>query len=204
MTKDKKQILVLGVLFAVILAVGAFQFMGGSKGKQAATKEDDHKKVDEAQVAVNDDQKDPVREAVNQLFSNPIVPRDPFVPQAVIVDDPTPDNGQHPTVIHNPGPMPGDLNNGGNTGVDVVHPPVDPNQIGLTPTDPPKDAWALRGVMIGKRGTLAMVEDHTGRQFLVKEGDSIADHTTVLSISKTGVELMANGKPIHLALLGGN
>jgi hypothetical protein len=207
MTKDKKQILVLGVLFAVILAVGAFQFMGGSKPKTTA-KEDD-KKSDSKDVVAQKDVKDPTEKAVEQLFMGALVSRDPFVPQAVIIDEPEgqlDDPNKTGGLIQRPDPMQGGNNGGGTTGgpVDVYHPPVDPNQVGLQPTDTPRDAWSLRGVMAGRK-VIAILEDHKGKQFLVKEGDTFNDgHTTVLSITKTHVELMHNGKVTTLALLGGN
>lgn len=200
MSKDKKQILVLGVLFAVILAVGAFQFMGGSKPKVAADKDD--KKDKGTEVAVNDEKADPIKEAIVPLFTAPLVSRDPFVPQAVVLDEETTDPNQNTGIIKPP-PMPNGNNGQGYENVGVVHPPVD-GQIGLQPTDPPKDAWALRGVMMGAK-TLAILEDAKGNQFLVKEGDSFNNgQTRVLSISKTNVQLMNNGTVTNLALLGGN
>ena len=202
MTKDKKQILVVGVLFAVILAVGAFQFMGGSKPK-AEVKEE--KKDAGTEVAVKDDEKDPTEQVMEQLFQNTLVSRDPFVPQAVILDD---EPEEHQPFQQQPPPMEG--NNGGTivqpfdpTG--GVRPDIEPvNNGGGTEIEPTRDVWSLRGVMQGKK-TLAILEDAKGNQFLVKEGDTYnTGQTRVLSISRERVELMHNGQVQTLALLGGN
>lgn len=194
MSKDKKQIIVLGALFAVILAVGAFQFLGK---KPAAVAEDEPKKDSKDLVAKNEE--DPTEMVIKQLYSQPLASRDPFVPQAVIVDD-TDDQQPivDPPVVTRPDPMQGEVR------------PVDPGvvnggngQPNLEPTQT-RDPWYLRGVILGRK-TMAMLEDDKGNQFLVREGEQFnAGNTRVLSISKTQVELSHNGRIMTLALLGGN
>jgi hypothetical protein len=175
--------------------------MGGSKPKAVV---EDEKKDADTKVAVKEDEKDPTEQVMEQLFQNTLVSRDPFVPQAVILDEVDPEQN---TGIIKPPPM--EAGNGGTivqpwdpTG--GVRPDLEPIAGGGTEIEPTRDVWSLRGVMQGKK-TLAILEDAKGNQFLVKEGDSFNNgQTRVLSISRERVELMHNGQVQTLALLGGN
>lgn len=194
MTKDKKQIIVVGALFAVILAVGAFQFLGPKP--KPVTEDEPKGKKEEALVAKTE--VDPTEMVINQLFSQPLAARDPFTPQAVILDDPVEQPPVEQPPVERPNPLPGEVkpfdpgvNQGGQ---------IQPN-LELTQN---RDPWSLRGIIVGRR-TMAMLEDDKGNQFLVREGDQFNNgNTRVLSISKTQVELSHNGKITTLALLGGN
>lgn len=224
MTKEKKQTIVLGSLFAVIAAVGAFQFMGGSKPKPVdATEKKAEKPKDGDLVAVNGDKKTPEQVIIEQLMANASSPRDPFQPQAVLIDD---NLGQQGETQPNHQVNPYDPNggkrpdpeisgtfgqggfNGNNGGGQTTIEPVDPgvpggaNLTGGTNGLP----FALRGVMIGRTKKLCILEFGDGRQMLATEGQTFGrDHeTSIISVTNEEVVLRHKGQDIKLALNGGN
>lgn len=223
MNKDKKQMLVLGVLVLVVVAVGAFQFMGAKPKPAATTDTKKDEKKDETLVADNTKPVDLTAQIVEGLMGGTSGERDPFAPQAVLIDEPEGQPGENnmvnpvdpnggkrpPTEITGqvepwpvnmnqgqgaPGTFSGNGNNQGNGGnVEVA--PVGNG----TP-------YALRGVMIGRTKKMCMLETTEGKQILVLEGQKLGKEleTTVIEITENYVVLSHRGKVINLALLGGN
>ncbi len=202
MSKEKKQFLVLGVLALLVCAVGAFQFMG-PKSKPAVVAEDDEKPVEKLEpnlVAVYEI--DPTQRALNQLMMGPQSdPRDPFAPQAVMVEEPK----QH---------------------VEQVLPPVDrvasrprsefDEQSRITAVNPfdlgqgesikaVDSDFGLLGVVIGRR-TVAVFQTEDGQFELAEVGEKVgkSDSTLVEEITDKQVTLRHRGKLRHLELRGGN
>lgn len=224
MNKQKKQTIVLGALVAVIAAVGAFQFMGSSKPNAVDTSaKKAEKPKDEELVAVNDETKTPEQEIIERLMATATSPRDPFAPQAVVIDNADqqgePQQQERPTNYVNPydqhgGKRPGTEitgqfpPNGGNQGSGPgvgplqVDPESLPNGVGNTNGLP----FALRGVMIGRTKKLCILEFADGRQMLAVEGQTFGRdrETTIVSVSNEEVVLTHKGQQIHLALNGGN
>jgi hypothetical protein len=224
MNKDKKQMLVLGALVLVIVAVGAFQFMGG-KPKPAAKADEkkQDKPKDETLVAENGETVDPMKAYIDSLIAGGGGPRDPFAPQAVILDEPSdhqqptyvkpvdPNGAQRPNEITGGeiepwrvnvdngqpgmGGFGGDQGNTGNGGSGVEPAPVNNGM-----------PYALRGVMLGKNKRMCMLELADGRQVLAFEGQKLGKdlETTVVEITEQYVVLSHRGKVTNLALLGGN
>ncbi|MEX2244791.1 MAG: hypothetical protein WD716_13215 [Fimbriimonadaceae bacterium] len=193
MTKQKKQMIVIGVLLLAVLGIGAFQFMG-PKPKPVAADDADKPKEDQTLVAANT--VDPVASAIGLLLDQPGSPRDPFVPQAVLID-PEPDREPTRVIVRPPDEI------SGGTG------PVNPGGFGGPITGPidtqiiPDSApFTLRGVMIGKKN-LAVIELAGGRQILVAEGEKFGTDSSVLAVSENEVVIKVNGK-VQTLPLGGN
>jgi hypothetical protein len=195
MTKQKKQMIVVGVLLLAVLAVGAFQFMG-PKPKPAAADDADVDKKDQTLVAVTTI--DPVASAIDLLLNQPGSPRDPFVPQAVLID-PEPVRQPHEVIVRPPDEI--------TSGTEPWNPRVPDGsitgQIG-TEVIPDSAPFTLRGVMIGRKN-LAVIELAGGRQILLAEGEKFGpgSNSIVLAVSENEVVIKVNGK-VQTLPLGGN
>jgi hypothetical protein len=193
MTKQKKQMIVVGVLLLAVLAVGAFQFMGGKPQPVVADEGGKVKKEDQTLVAANSP--DPKDLAIMQLLNQPGSPRDPFAPQAVLIDpEPeghqvTPPDRPDPEINTDFGPVNPGVNGGieGPIGTEIV---------------PERAPFTLRGVMIGKKN-LAVIQLDSGRQILVAEGEQFGPNSSVLAVSEHEVVIKVNGK-VQTLPLGGN
>jgi hypothetical protein len=216
MKKDKKQMLVLGALVLVVLAVGAFQFMGPKTKPVVAKDTTVDKQKDDTLVVVADPAKDPMQDYINSLIANSSTPRDPFQPQAVVIEEPTPDHPVNdpprPTTNQRPtaeigGPWkPIDPSAGGNFGEGGFgDPPTNlvPDTGGPTTNGQP---FALTSVMIGKSKKLCSLLLRDGQQTLVSEGQSFGRNmeTTVVEITEEYVVLRHQGRELKLGLNGGN
>ena len=197
MSKDKKQLLVVGILGLGMLAIGAFQFLA-PKGPVAVAPEpkDADSMSGGTEVAVEDASTpiDPKTKLLGDLLGK-VEPRDPFLAQAIIVEPDT-DPVDRPTKVDPPKPVrPIALPGGG--GFD----PVDPNVGGggVTSGDPliqPGEfAYRLKGVLIGSARNIAVFEDRNGNQKLVGEGATFGSdsETEVISISAEGVTIRHRG-----------
>jgi hypothetical protein len=223
MNKQKKQTIVLGALVAVIAAVGAFQFMGSKPKPVDTTEKKAEKPKDEELVAMNGETKTPEQEIIERLMATATSPRDPFAPQAVVIDNVDQQGEQQPTQQPNqynqnglkPDPeITGNFgqgsfgSNNGNQGTGTgvgplqVDPESLPNGVGNTNGLP----FALRGVMIGRTKKLCILEFADGRQMLAVEGQSFGRdrETTIISVTNEEVVLTHKGQQINLALNGGN
>jgi hypothetical protein len=219
MSKDKKQLVVVGVLVLVVLAIGAFQFMG-MRPKPVA-KEDEPKKEDKGEIVAQNDVQDPVKTMVEQLTGQASMPRNPFEAQAVVLEDEKETTTQPDPEITNgngnvgrpPNGYKSEIGVGGFGGAQVE--PVDPtNGNGLNgnsnitngqPVQYSGDApYILRGVIIGRK-TMCMLQDAKGRDHLVREGENVpgTDHT-ILSITQKEIKINYQGRVRTLVLAGGN
>jgi hypothetical protein len=221
MNKQKKQTVVLAALVAVIAAVGAFQFMG-NKPKPAAGDGPKKKAAsEETLVADNTTATDPTQYVIDTLIANSATPRDPFQPQAVVLDDPGHQGEPQPTNKVNPydqygGQRPDNEiggqfpNHGQGSGTGVGPITIDPALVnqgnGNTTGGLNGQPFALRGVMIGRSKKLCMIELSDGRQTLISEGQSFGSEleTTVVSITEEAVVLRHKGVEKTYALHGGN
>jgi hypothetical protein len=226
MSKDKKQMAVLGVLVVVVLAIGAFQFMGPKPKPTIKAEPKKDKPKDDALVADGAGNLDPMKVYIDSLIQGASGPRDPFAPQAVLIEEnPGQQGEQQPTQYVNPyrpdgGQRPDNEIEGG------FQPyKVDPNQGnghsgtgsgqangGGATVVPDNSAagfsgpYALRGVMIGRSKKMCMLETRDGRQLLALEGQRLGKEleTTVVEITESYVVLRHRGEVHNLALLGGN
>ena len=198
MSKDKKQLLVVGVLGLAILAIGAFQFLAPKGPAAVAPEPKDADSISgSAEVAVEDTSTpiDPKTKLLGDLLGK-VEPRDPFLAQAIIVVEPDTDPDGQPTKVDPPKPVrPIALPGGGGFG------PVDPNVGGggVTSGDPliqPGEfAYRLKGVLIGATRNIAVFEDRNGNQKLVGEGATFGSdsETEVISINAEGVTIRHRG-----------
>ncbi len=215
MNKDKKKMIVLSALVLLVLAIGAFQFMGPKPKPVAAKDTTLDKPKDDALVASADPAKDPMKDYIEKMIATASTPRDPFAPQAVVIDDyvPPPQNGSTTVApsTSNPGnTMPRPEIGSGTTGGQIDPLYINPNLVPSTGgTDLPDlngMPFGLTGVIIGSTKRLCMLVQADGRQTLVLEGQSFGHNreTTVVQITKEFVILRHLGKEITLGLNGGN
>jgi hypothetical protein len=214
MKKDKKQMLVLGALVLLVLAIGAFQFMGSKPKPVAAKHSASDKPKDDPLVASVDPEKDPMKDYIEQMIATSSTPRDPFAPQAVVIDEPEPQPVDPGTVAPHrtdpgstmPRPEIGTGSTGGQVDPLYVDPQIVPDNGNNTAPTTNGQPFALTGVMIGKSKKLCMLLLRDGQQTLVREGQSFGPNmeTTVVTITEEYVVLRHLGKEITLGLNGGN
>jgi hypothetical protein len=223
MKDDKKKVLVVGILFAVLAGVGAFTFLGGSApkpvvaakkdpSKSAATKEDPATKVDEKGNVV--EKTDDPQAATNPLYAAELPQRDPFETRAPAGADPYAMTKTTPPPAN---PLPpansGRHSSGRRSSGGGSIPPMQPlplsgalgnAQIGVSPTGPDPSAFGYQvsGVIVGNRPA-AVFTDSGGNQRLVPVGGSLDGDSKVISIDKGQVTVEHRGKKLRLPL-GGN
>ena len=202
MNREKKQMVVLGVLALMIVCIGGFQMMGGETAPvptPAPKKEE--KKVDETfttSVAKS--------EVANPEQSRPLAKRDPFAPSAFAIsanEDPNAPAPVKPTA-NRPGgrrPIP-DVLQGGSKDIEWV--PGGVNEGGVEPfaPDAPKFAYTLIGLVQGKYPA-AVFADATGNQKLVEAGDAIDSSTTLIAVYGNKVKVKFHDQTLVLSV-GGN
>ena len=207
MSKDKKQMMVLGVLALVIVAIGAFQFLGG-KSSSAPVVENEGAVVqsDGDLIAMNSKEDDgpfgPWKPPDSGPFLSVLDKRDPFEPRAVIIEEPKP--GQDEPIVkppvNNSGPDLGDPEIGG--GEDPYNPgPIDDLQTGRPLDEPP---FEVAGIIQGSRSTMAILRPDDGPQLVVSVGDKIGKHLTIVAIRAKEVDVIYRGKNKTLSFRGGN
>jgi hypothetical protein len=200
MNREKKQLVVVGVLVVLVLSVGAFQFTRKDPPPPPSTKTEKAKAKDK--VAEIDEQKVKYPELMAMQ------PKDPFAIASFVAGsnppEPTPPVQPNPTVggtkvpkaakEFNPIP-PGDItwNPGG------VKPTGE-----IKPEEPPKPVfgYSLVGIVEGSH-PMAVFEDGKGNQRLVETGQSVGSSATVLSISRGKVRVKFNEETLVLNV-GGN
>lgn len=191
--QDKKKFVVFGVLVLALLAVGAFQFLGGSS-KPAFPDDDETPKA----LAKKEEPVDPEeaqREELKALMQGPLDKRDPFKTdrqpeQAKKPEAQTSGNSRPGPSIAPFEPLPGGLTGDGS--------PVD-----LAPSAPIRQpgefAYAVRGVVVGAK-PMAVFEDDFGNQRLVALGASIDPDSRVVRIERGRVTVRHRGKDRTLTL----
>jgi len=181
MTKEKKQIVVLVSLVAVVGTVGAFQFLNKGPSAEVAAVVEEAPVVDAgpdiAVVKPTD---------LGLLFGGILEPRDPFIPQAIMLDDREDDRR---LIVRPPIRQPDTQI----TGPVNPFPPDGPiTGTGVRPGRP-LGALSLVGVIIGPK-PMAVFEGDTGRQVLVGEGRKLPNGAVLISIAEGKVIVRKNGK----------
>lgn len=202
MNREKKQLVVVGVLATLILGVGAFQFTRGEA--KAPTSEKPKKASDKG--AKEGEKK--LTAKYPELF--PLAPKDPFTTAAFVTSGnaPTPKpTVPQPSVV--PGTRLTDGQKGKITGT-LVDPSIDTGawQPGgnkeVKPAEPPKPVFGyiLVGVVDGAHPA-AVFDDGKGNQQLVEVGQGVGPSSKVLSISHGVVRVQFNAETLNLNV-GGN
>lgn len=188
MNKDKKQIVVLVSLVAVVGAVGAFQFMKKGPTVDVVAKVEEERPI----VAATSELTVVNTMDMDALFGGTLEERDPFDPQAILLDDPR--RGTRPPGGRLTNPPDPEITGSGGTGPVKPGPPNGGTGGGLeVGPSRPLGALSLRGVIIGPK-PMAVFEGDYGRQILVGEGKRLPNGTVVLSIAEGKVILKRNGK----------
>jgi hypothetical protein len=219
MDNNKKRIVV--VLAALILCVGAFQFIQGGDNKVA--KKNAAKKTSSALAVYGSDPENPaskINDLVDQykvsednpgalVAATPLSMRDPFAQGSAQLEVPpsqqpvTPPKPQRSAGTYVPGrnkpypPITGDF-----PPMPPVTPDVKtPNQAGAPPRDP--DAFAMRpiGIILGNHPAVVFVDD-AGIQKLVPLGGSITEDAKVIGIEKDKVRVRHHNKELTLTVGG--
>jgi hypothetical protein len=221
MKDDKKKLIILGALVAVLAGVGAFTFLSGGStptpppvAATADTKTDDTQKT-----TVVDENGKPVNEEVatssvkNPLYAAELPQRDPFqvsgfgaqefqprVPQPIPQPRPTQrrpsgrrSSGGGDFSIPPYSPLSGSLPVAG--GGSVTVPPTGP--------DPSTFGYTVSGTMTGGKRPVAVFSDSSGNQRLVPGGGSLDGDSIVIAVEKGAVTIEHRGKKQRLSL-GGN
>ena len=186
--KEKTQVVILGVLVLVVLAIGAYQFVG--KKTQAASTPASKTKAEPKTVrmaAVN-----PVELVITGE------PVDPFAPRMAKSSEPEyPPNLQAPTIDIKPTsirpmntlPMFNSQTNVAPLSVRMVPPPE----------ENPSSIYTVTGVVEGQ-SNIAVVRGAEGARFIVRVGQMVGKYE-VTSITRMGV-VLKHGSKIYLLRLG--
>jgi hypothetical protein len=203
MKDDKKKLAIIALLGVVILAVGAFQFLGDSKPPPQASDTQEEKS---SRVGDSQDPEDEGRFLIAALPQ-----RDPFKAAAlpslmpeVPVSAPQAPPSQPPTVARQARP----------SGYGEI-PPYNPLQGNLLPDSggqglatafapPQEDVFSYRvsGLIVGRK-PVAVFTDAQGIQRLVPLGGSLDGDTQVVAIDRGKVTVRYKGKTLTLTP-GGN
>lgn len=202
MNREKKQMVVLGVLALMIVCVGGFQMMGSSSAPAPEPAPKKESETPEKTSAVSEEKP----KVANPDQSRPLPKRDPFAPSAFAIsanEDPAAvaskksaqaadaSNRRVPPTL--PGPDKGiQWVPGGNLdeGVDPLLPPA------------PKFSYTLIGFVQGKYPA-AVFADATGNQKLVEAGDAIDGSATLIAVYGSKVKVKFHDQTLVLTV-GGN
>ncbi len=224
MDKQKKQTVIVGALFAVMLGVGAFQFLGGSAPAKAKPKVEASKDATATDgTAKPEDKKSEIAPEIAALIRDEYAVRDPFEPPMGWGDKPettSPPTGApsnepkttglkaattvrpkaNPTVDPLPGvaPMPvSGIAAGGatNSSNSGESVSVKPGSILRQPGEP---KISTVGIVRGQT-PVAIVRDDHGRQHLLKVGSSV-NGARLLKVSKRQIIVEFEGKTHALAI----
>jgi hypothetical protein len=209
MASQKAKVVALASLGVVLLGVGAFQLTQGSPEKKA--------KPNSARLAAKAGDQPGEDEQVWQdlVAITPHAPRDPFQPGQLAPLDPANATGTKPAVATNPPAT---------RPIRVIQQrpsrPIPPLEIGGTLPGlhengakatavpdaqvrrPDEFGYAVSGVIIGSR-PMAVLQDESGVQRLVKLGASVDGESQVIGIERGKVTVRHRGKVLVLRV-GGN
>ncbi len=196
MNKEKKQMIAVIALAVMILAIGAFQFMGGSA--------EEPKKEEPKKAATAEEKKPTPEEATKSAIKNPefanLLPeRDPFEESAFVeearkaaateeeakkkpVAETKPNSGKG-SKIPKPKlpPLKGDLG----------------NSLAPMPVEAPKFEYSLIGILWGAHPSAIFV-DKAGNQSMVDIGQPVGSSASVISITRNSVKVKFNAEILVL------
>jgi len=214
MKDDKKKVMILGVLFVVIIGVGAFTMLGGSSTPPPTPKSD---KKEDAKTVADKAAADAAAEAPkNPLYAAELSQRDPFEPRTIAGDAPK-QSAVNPPPAASPLPNPRGSRRGHSGGGSIgTVPPVSWNggaiptangmqgSIGISPAGPDPSAfgYSVTGTLMGAR-PVAVFSDSQGNQRMVPVGGSLDGDSKVIAVEKGQVTISHRGKTLRLPL-GGN
>lgn len=218
MTNDKKKTLVVAGLGVLLLAVGAFQFIGKGSGSQAPASQAKKQAAaasvysngkDDKSITKDDADNDPQRQMLMAMVKDPLPHRDPFQP--IGAPEPQDSNPAQQPVTQPAQPVQAVKHNGGGRNSNYGGAPVPPfeplpggTQIGapgnganLTKAAPLRQpsefAYKVRGILNGPK-PMAVFEDDSGNQRLVPLGGSVDGDSKVVGIEKGKVHIRHKGK----------
>lgn len=230
MDNNKKKLLVVAVLAVAILAVGAFQFLGGKPEPEAKTKPSKSSKTagatgtaagpgSDAAAKIND------IVASGQLtednpallaYKDPLAHRDPFAQGTAVLSTPAP-GAQQPAPQNTQQPQPKTTWKQPEKPIgpftDFRLPPGDLSNIpnvgdggatvrpGTPARSPDEFAMTPIGVIMGNRPAAVFVDD-AGNQILVPLGGSIGGDAKVIGIDKNKVRVRHQGKELTFTVGG--
>jgi len=209
MASQKAKVIALASLGVVLLGVGAFQLTQGSPENKAKPKAA-RAATNAAELPGEDEQA-----WQDQIAISPHAPKDPFQPGQLTPLDPNNPPETKPAVATNPtgrrplrviqqqpsrpippleigGTLPGLHDNGSKVAAVPDAPTRRPDEFG----------YAVSGVIIGSR-PMAVLQDESGAQRLVKLGASIDGDSEVIAIERGKVTVRHRGKVLVLRV-GGN
>ena len=211
MNSDKKKMLILGVLALVMIAVGAFSFMGGgSGGGEVAAATEVSPEATEVVAGEGEENSDQAlsnygEPSDERLAVLPYPIRDPFTVPTAFSEKPVekpaaPVQNQAPPVQ----PMGNSNNSYGSAPVNPMIggdlPPLGGSGVGSGGSPiVAKPMYAVKGIMLGSK-PLAVFEDSEGNQKLVPVGGSVDGDTQVVAIEKGKVTVSRSGKRHTLVL----
>jgi hypothetical protein len=202
MNRDKKQLIVVGVLVVLILSVGAFQFLRKTEAPPPAPSKK------EVKVTKDNEKATKAKDIKNPQFG-PLNPKDPFEIAAFVAGPPD------PVIVPQPVKKPDiggtkipeiskthikELPFGNDSNSNTVLPPGG----GVPPMAPPepKFEYSLIGIVEGKH-PMAVFDDGKGNQQLVEAGQSVGPSATVIAISRGKVRVQFNARTLVFNV-GGN
>ncbi len=228
-SNSSKQLAIVGVLAAVLLAVGAFQFMGPSPTPvppaetTVAGGEPTEAPLEGEGLVEGKVPSDPVREALLSYATSSATPRDPFKPAGSLAQEYAMPPGKVAPPV--PAPVVGNPNEGrsgrsgrnSNLEIGAMNPMggsfPDGGSIGLAPTGPVASgadpggpstitggsSYKVKGIIVGTT-RMVVLEDADGNQKLVPEGGSVDGDTTVVKVQGNTVKISSKGRRKDVAL----
>lgn len=199
--KDKKKLMAIAALGAVLVGMGAFTLLGGSEPPPppVVSKKDTAKTADAAKVAAE------AEGPKNPSVASALPQRDPFKDAMLQSDAPKVAAPQLPPPVKAHVSRP--RFNGSGDQLPVL-PQFDKSgtlagQIGVQAAGPDPSAFNYRvsGVIVGARPA-AVFTDSQGNQRLVSVGASLDGDSKVLAIDRGQVTVQYRGKTLRLTLGG--
>lgn len=217
MDKQKKQTIIVGALFAVFVAVGAFSFLGGGKPAAPAAKKEESAKVEDTRNTTDKTEIDP---ELKEMLKPEFAQRDPFKPLSETAKLTASSVGAIPSATKlattapprvQPQAVSTDSNNG-NTPMDplpgttvVATNSSATQQGGPSPApdkpvrDPSIPPYRVIGTITEGTEPIAILEAEGGKQIMLKLGDSTGT-ARLLSISRRHVLIQYGGKQHSLSM----
>jgi len=214
MDKQKKQTIIVGALFAVFVAVGAFSFLGGGKPEAPAAKKEETKVADDLRNATDQTELDP---EISAMVGKEFASRDPFKPLSeaakLTANTVTP---PAPTKLATTAPPKTQLAPVTESGTTPMAPlpgavssaPTPDGQVATTTQqaeqskpvrDPSIPPYRVIGTITEGSEPIAILEAESGKQIMLKIGESTGT-ARLLSISRRHVLIRYGGKQHSLSM----